>query len=438
MAKKRIITKSSVDDLCCPSGKDRIFMWDNDPMGFGVAAMASGSKIYVAQYRQNGRSRRTTIGEHGRLTPDQARSEAIKLLGAVERGHDPIAVKKAARKVRTFREVADDFMAHHADPKKKFRTATEYRRILKLRLFPEFGSQRITDIQKADLGRFHARHSGRPGAANRALALFSAIWNWAAKRDEVTKEANPASGLERFRGNPREKFLTPDELRRLGAALHKAETVGISWVVDETKPTAKHIPKKNRVTAVDPYAVAAIRLLIFTGARLREILHARWDHIDWQRSILRLADSKTGAKPIYLSAAALGILKNIPQLGSNPFIIPGDKKNAPRADLNKPWASIAREAGLVEYVQEGNKLSRARTSVRLHDLRHTFASIGVGASIGLPVVGKLLGHSQPATTQRYAHIAADPLHKAVNMIGAQLVAGMSAPALPAPRDRQTE
>jgi integrase len=427
MAKKRTVTKSSVDALNCPPGKDRVFLWDNNPVGFGVAAMASGSKIYVIQYRQNGRSRRMKIGRHGKLTPDQARSEAIMLLGSVERGEDPIAAKKKAKQARTFKDVAADYMANHADPKRKERTSKEYHRILKLWLLPAFGASRLVEITRTDVSRFHAKHSERPGAANRALALFSAIWNWAAVRGEATKENNPASGLERYAEHERDRFLTQDELRRLGAALNKAETLGLPWDIDETRPTAKHLPKKKRTTTVDPYAVAAIRLLIFTGARLREILHARWDHIDWDHSILRLPDSKTGKKPIYLSAAALGILANIEPRGSNPFIIPGEKKNAPRADLKKPWAAIARAAGLVEYVQDGDKLTRARTSVRLHDLRHTFASTGVGASIGLPVVGKLLGHSQAATTQRYAHIAADPLHKAVNLIGSQISKALTPP-----------
>lgn len=175
---------------------------------------------------------------------------------------------------------------------------------------------------------------------------------------------------------------------------------------------------------MDPYAVAAIRLLILTGARLREILHAKWDYVDWDRGLLLLPDSKTGRKTVYLSAPALAVLQSLPRSTTSPFIIPGLTKLAdesaaqkakepepkPRADLKKPWAAISRAAGL--------------TGVRLHDLRHSFAATGAGASLGLPMIGKLLGHTQPDTTARYAHLDADPMRRATNMIGNQIAAAM--------------
>ena len=161
---------------------------------------------------------------------------------------------------------------------------------------------------------------------------------------------------------------------------------------------------------LDPFAVAAIRLLILTGARLREILDAQWSYVDFERGILFLPDSKTGRKPVYSSAAAQAVLAALPRIEGNPHIIAGAKDGAPRADLNRPWAAVRRAAGL-----EG---------VRLHDLRHSFASVGAGASMGLPIIGKLLGHSQAATTARYAHLDADPLRRAVDTIGATIAAAM--------------
>jgi hypothetical protein len=142
-----------------------------------------------------------------------------------------------------------------------------------------------------------------------------------------------------------------------------------------------------------------IRLLILTGARLREILHARWEFIDFERGVIFLPDSKTGKKPIYLSAAALAVLSTLPHLEGNPHIIPGDRTGQPRVDLKRPWTAVTKAARL-----EG---------LRIHDLRHSFASIGAGASLGLPIIGKLLGHSQPSTTARYAHLDADPMRRAV-------------------------
>jgi integrase len=161
---------------------------------------------------------------------------------------------------------------------------------------------------------------------------------------------------------------------------------------------------------LDPFAIAAIRLLILTGARLREILDAQWQQVDFERGILFLPDSKTGRKPIYLSAPAIQVLASLPRLEVNPHIIAGLKDGAPRADLKKPWAAITKAAGL-----EG---------VRLHDLRHSFASVGAGASLGLPIIGKLLGHTQAGTTHRYAHLDADPMRRAAETIGATIAAAM--------------
>jgi len=405
------ITKRAVDALACPAGKDREFLWDDGVSGFGVAVFPSGKKVYVAQYRQDGRSRRANIGEHGRLTPDEARSEAKKLLGVVETGVDPIAERRAARDVRTFGDVAEDFLSLHVATKRKSRTGAEYRRILKTIVLPAVGSKRIIDVQRADVATLHGKLVATPYEANRALALISAMWNWAARHGDVSLADNPSKGIERYPEHGRERYLTSAELARLGAALAEGETIGLPYAVDEEKPAAKHAPKPDkRRTKLDPFAVAAIRLLILTGARLREILDAQWQHVDLERGVIFLVDSKTGRKPIYLSAAAQSVLASLPRVSGNPHIIAGEREGAPRADLKKPWAAVCKAAGL--------------DGVRLHDLRHSFASIGAGASMGLPVIGKLLGHSQAATTHRYAHLDADPLRRAVETIGATIAAAM--------------
>jgi len=410
MARKRI-TKRSVDSLKCPAGKDRTFLWDDALAGFGLCAFPSGARVYVIQYRKDGRSRRVAIGEHGRLTPDEARTEAKKLLGAVEKGSDPVLERRAAREVRTFRTVAEDWLRLHVRAKRRSRTAEEYERILNLHVLPRVGSKRIVDLRRADLTRLHAAMSETPRAANHALSVVSAVWNWAARRDEVTAAANPAKGIERYPEHGRERYLTTAELARLGDALGEGETIGLSFSVDETKATAKHAPKPDhRRVKLDPFAVAAIRLLLLTGARLREILHAHWSQVDLERGVLFLAESKTGPKPIYLSAAAQAVLAELPRIAGNPYIIAGLKDGAPRADLKGPWERVRHAAGL-----EG---------VRIHDLRHSFASFGAGKSLGLPIIGKLLGHSQAATTQRYAHLDADPLKRAADAIGATIAAAM--------------
>jgi integrase len=410
------ITKTSVDALACPASKDREILWDGGHReavrGFGVAAFRNGGKCYIAQYRKDGRSRRTRIGEHGRLTPEEARKQARIVLGAVEGGADPIAQRKAAREVRTFKAVADDFLANHVTPKRKGRTADEYARILSVHIVPALGSKRIVDLRRADVAKLHGTLAPSPYQANRALALVSAIWNWAARREEVAFADNPARAIERYAEAGRERFLTSEELGRLGEVLRQGETIGLPYSVDETKPNAKHAPKvDHRRVTLDPFAVAAIRLLILTGARLREILDAQWSQLDLERGVLFLAESKTGKKPLYLSAAAQAVIASLPRVRGNPHIIAGALEGAPRADLNKPWRAVRNAANL--------------DGVRLHDLRHSFASFGAGASLGLPIIGKLLGHSQAATTHRYAHLDADPMRRAVETIGATIDAAMS-------------
>ncbi len=257
------ITKRAVDGFQCPAGKDRDFLWDDALAGFGVGAFPGGRKVYVVQYRQNGRSRRATIGEHGRLTPDEARSEAKKLLGAVEIGADPIEERRAARAALTFRELAEDFMSKHVEAKRKKRTGEEYRRLLELHVYPAIGARRLVDIRRKDVARLHEAMAATPRAANHALALVSAIWNWAARREEVAAADNPAKGIERYDEQARERFLTSDELARLGDALRLAETDGLPWNVDETGPGAKHLANEgSRRRLLDPFAVAAIRLLV--------------------------------------------------------------------------------------------------------------------------------------------------------------------------------
>jgi integrase len=425
------ITKRSVDALNCPAGKDREVLWDDALSGFGVVAFppakkardgeapdeeapskkkAPGKKVYVVQYRQAGHSRRSTIGEHGRLTPDEARRLAKVELGAVEGGADPIEERRRDRAVRTFQGVAEDFMARHAKAKRKGSTAEEYARLLRLHVYPVIGSTRIADVSRRDVAKMHGDMSATPAIANKALAVMSSIWGWAARRDEVEANSNPAKGIERYPEERRERFLTAAEFARLGDALREAETVGLSWQVDEAKAHAKHAPKPDsRREVLDPHAVAALRLLVLTGARLREILHLKWSEIDFERGMAFLPDSKTGQKPLYMSAAALAVLEGLPRVEGNAHVIAGQNSGA-RADLKRPWAAVLRAAEL--------------QGVRLHDLRHSFASVGAGASMGLPVIGKLLGHSQPATTARYAHLDADPMRRAADTIGATISAAM--------------
>ncbi|MEO7221115.1 MAG: site-specific integrase [Devosia sp.] len=255
----------------------------------------------------------------------------------------------------------------------------------------------------------------RPAQANRTVAIIGSMFGFASKRGLCDSDQNPARGIDKYKQEGRERFLSIQELERLGAAIRVAETIGVPWQIDVTKKT-KHLRKEGRETLIGKHAAAALRLLIFTGARLREVLHLKWEHIDFDRGLLVLPDSKTGKKTIVLNAPALAVLESLPRIGA--FVIAGESADTddekPRADLKRPWALVTRQAGL--------------RGLRIHDLRHNFAAFGAGGGMGLPIIGKLLGHSQPQTTARYAHLDADPLRRASNAIGATIAAAMGEPA----------
>lgn len=243
-------------------------------------------------------------------------------------------------------------------------------------------------MNRQKVEKLHNKLADTPFMANRTIAVLSSIYTFARSRELVPDGIHPTQRLDKFSEHERERFLTDDELDRLGSALREGETKGIPWDIDQDKPTAKHLAaRKHRFTKIDPFAAAAIRLLIFTGCRLREILHLKWDSVDIGRF---LPDSKTGKRGIVLNAPALAILAKLPRIGD--YVIAGQAAGTdadkPRADLKRPWQTVAKRAGL-----EG---------ARIHDLRHTHASVGVGAQLGLPIIGKLLGHARSTTTERYA------------------------------------
>jgi integrase len=383
------ITKRTVDSVGV--GKMDVFLWDTEIRGFGLKVTPAGNKIYVLQYRRGGRgapTKRVTLGAHGKLTPEQAREAAARMAGAIANGADPATARAAEKSAPTMAELAGKFLAEHVDTKAKARTATEYRRLLDKAILPSLGRYRVRDVTRADVARLHYSQRSAPYAANRVLAVLSKMFNLAEKWGERPDGSNPCRHVEKYRERKRDRFLSEVEMSRLGEELARSERDGAS-----------------------PYIVAAIRLLVFTGARLSEILTLKWEHVDFEHSCLRLPDSKTGAKVIHLNPPALAVLASLPRLEGNPHVIPGERRGAHLVNLEKPWRRIRGRAGLDD--------------VRLHDLRHSFASFGAGAGLGLPVIGALLGHTQAATTARYAHLAVDPLKQASDLIGSRITAAMA-------------
>jgi integrase len=256
----------------------------------------------------------------------------------------------------------------------------------------------------------HHENVERPTIANYIVAVLSSIFTFGEARGLIPDGTNPTRHVEKYEEEKRERFLTGAELGRLGEALREAERKGLPWRGNVmTGPKSKHLPKAdNRVSRFDLAAVAAVRLLVFTGCRLREILHLKWEEVDFERGLLFLGDSKTGKKSIILNAPALAVLQELPRRSI--YVIPGDMPDAPRGDLKRLWSAVIARADL--------------DGVRIHDLRHTFASYGAGGGLGLPIVGKLLGHTQASTTQRYAHLDVDPLRRAAETIGGTIDAAM--------------
>jgi integrase len=397
------LTKRNVDTL--KPAAERFTAWDTELKGFGIRVTPSGERVYVLKYRIAGGQRWFTIGRHGSpWTPDEARDEAKRLIGDVAKKVDPAAQRRADREAMTFGVLCDLYLAEGVAHKKPRTIAADKGRI-EHHLKPLLGKKRVVALGRDDIERLlvdvkagktkvAAPEKRRPGTLTRGgvgvaaqcVTLAATILQFALMRK--LRDDNPARGIKKPPVRKLQRFLSPTELGRLADAL-KAYLDGGGNI----------------------YPAAAIRLLALTGARRSEILNLRWREVDLERGVLVLPDSKTGAKLVHLSPPAVEILTNLPHKDVNDFVIAGGKEGAPYQSLNAIWEDVRAAAGLPD--------------IRLHDLRHTYASVGAGASLGLPIIGKLLGHTQAQTTARYAHLADDPLRKASNTIGATIAAAMN-------------
>jgi len=394
---------------------------DDETPGLRLRVFAkSGKATWSFRYRPRagGGYKRVTVGSYPGTLLSEARKKATKLKSSVIDGDDPAAELAAKRRAETISELLTVYLADEIKPKKKPSTHLLYSTYSKKHVGPVLGAKKAHAVTKADVARLHrdignqkkkTSGGGKTATANRVLIFLSGAFSYAGRTGIVPDGFNPTRGLERFKENSRERFLSNDELARLGETLRLAETSGLPW---PTKERAKHARRpENQRTKIAPAAVAAIRLLILTGCRLREILHLEWSQVDLARGFLNLADSKTGRKAVVLNAPAISILSGLDRVGR--FVILGDSKDKPRADLKKPW----------ELVRLNAKLD----GLRIHDLRHSFASVGAGAGVGLPIIGKLLGHKNPETTAKYAHLADDPVRRASETMGSEIAAAMGEP-----------
>ena len=298
------ITKRSVEGLAV---KDVYYIvFDKELPGFGVRVMPSGKRFFLVQYRRHDRTRRITLGQFGPVTADKARREATLKLGNVRgAGGDPAALRDAERQSTTMKELGQRFLTQYVPARCKPSTQGEYRRSVELFLEPFFGKQRVRSVTTADVADLHGSHSHIPYQANRTLGVLSKMMNLAETWGLRDKHTNPCEDIERYPEQKRERFLSAAELQRLGSVLTEAES-------DRTE---------------SPYAVAAFRLLLLTGCRLSEIQTLKWVHVDLEAKELRLPDSKTGAKTVYLGNAAFAVLKSLRRVNDNPYVSSVRKKN---------------------------------------------------------------------------------------------------------------
>lgn len=393
------LTKSLID-RSTPSERD-YFLWDSDVTGFGLKVSKGGRKSYVVKYRvgtgRRAPSRRMTIGQHGSpWTVKMARDEARKVLGRVAMGQDPAKDKQEEKKQLTVSELCDQYLEHGAKSKKASTLATDKGRIER-HIKPLLGKKRIKQVTRKDIRKFlndvadgktasdqrtglrgRSIVKGGKGTASRTVGLLGGIFTYAVDLDLV--DTNPVRGVKRFPDNKGERFLSQQEIIRLGEVL-------------------------NSINA-NPMAVVIIKLLMFSGARKGEIETLTWKMVDFQSSVLRLPDSKTGDKVIHLNAGALQLLNDYTPMLKSDFVFPAAKGDGYYQGTPKVWRLVRARANLHD--------------VRLHDLRHSFASIAVSGGASLPMIGALLGHKNTSTTQRYAHLQDDPLKVTNERVGASL------------------
>lgn len=379
------ITKRSVD--AATPGEQEFFIWDEELKGFGLRVYPSGRKMYLAQFRAGGRLRRVNVGLHGALTPDDARTEAMKHLSTVRLGGDPAAERDRRKASPTMKEFGQRFLDEHVASHCKPTTQAEYKRSVELFINPKLGTHRIIDVTRADVVELHQSLKATPYQANRTLGILSVMFTIAHTWGVRTDGMNPCWKVKRYKEEKRERYLAPDELARLGKVLRESNS--------------------------EREAVNCIRLLLLTGCRLSEIQKLKWEHVDLNAGVLRLPDSKTGAKLVAIGKAAIDVFKSIGRVKGNPYVITGQVEGQHLSDMQRPWRRLRKRAGLDD--------------LRIHDLRHSFASDALQLGEDLPMIGKLLGHTQVQTTARYAHLKTDPIRAAADKVADAIASALAQP-----------
>ena len=383
MSKTVNITKRFVESLA-PSNKDQTY-WDSAIKGFGVKITPKGKRAYLFKYRNLAKTqRRSTLGYHGTMTCEQARKMAIEWAYEVSLGKDPAAKKQIQKESPTVSELCDRYMTQHSELHKKPNSIRVERLQIENQIKPKLGKLRVLSVTQNDIASLHHQLRDTPVQANRVRSTLSKMFNLAEKWGLRPNNSNPVQNIDKYPEKPRERFLSEEEVERLFHVLQEEEKFGIESI----------------------HAIYLFRLLLLTGARVSEIRDAKWEWVNFEKKHIRLPDSKTGRRNIQLSPLALETLSNIPHIEGNPYIICGKSAGKPLVNARKPWLRIRKKAEIDD--------------VTLHDLRHSYAAASVRAEIPMYYIQKLLGHKQLRTTERYAHLAENPIQEAADLVGKQL------------------
>ena len=376
------ISKRTVDALSVTCG-DEIF-WDRELPGFGVRVYSSDKKKYVVQSRGPGGSRRITLGQHGELTAERARRKAAEVIDRIKQGADPVPAAPGA--ALTVAALAERYMEAHVSVSCSAHTASLYQGSLNNHILPALGTMPVDAVTREHVSALHLGLRRTPRAANRALMVLSKMFSLAEAWGLSEADGNPCRFVVRYREGKRERFLTPEEYRRVGRSLAELEAEG-------------------RVTA---HAAAALRLLMLTGCRRTEILTLRWDDVDRKSEELRLRHAKTGARMVPLTPTAVAVVAGIARVSGNPWVFVNGKANGRLSHLSKAWYRVRERAGVED--------------VRIHDLRHSFASRALALGESLTMIGRLLGHSDTGSAERYAHLERDAEKTSAAMVGSSIEA----------------
>lgn len=398
-----------------PPLRGQTILWDAEVKGFGLRITPGGAKSFILDYRTQGRQRRITIGAWPDWTVAAARETAKAMKREVDLGHDPMGDRQAQRDAPTVSEMWERYAKEHL-PQKAQRSQADERMMWEKIILPRFGKVKVALITHDDVDALHrdiTEIRGTPVRANRTVEVLRRAFNLAIRWK--WREDNPASGVRRNPEEKRHRYLNRAEIAALAQALN---------------------------SHAEPMSANAIKLLMLTGARRGEVLGATWEMFDLENGVWTKPSSHTKQRKLHrvpLSGPAVQLLTEMKAaarakgeaegLPPSPYVFPGPT-GKPLTEIKRTWVSVCRKAALGAEVplldargkqvldRKGNPKTVFEPNVRIHDIRHSFASILVSAGASLPLIGQMLGHTQVQTTQRYAHLFDDPLRQAAETVGA--------------------